>query len=297
MEISWILLSGALALTALVLLLRLLSLRHALREIADELDEKLHTDTNTLISLSAGDRTARALAARLNGQLCALRAERLRLQQGDAALRTDIANVCHDLRTPLTAVCGYLDLLAREEHTAQAERYLAILRERTGALRSLTEEMLRYTIASSTAEQLKREPVCLNDVLHESLAGLYAVLTGRGVEPTVDLPQERVVRELDRAALRRVLDNILNNAARYSDGDLAICLTASGEMTFENGAKGLDRVQTERLFDRFFTVQSAGGSTGLGLSIARLLTERMGGQIAADYRAGRLCVRVRLPGR
>ena len=177
MQIGWIVLTGALALTVLVLLLQLCSLRHALRELTDELDEKLRTDTNTLISLSSGDRSARALAARLNGQLRALRAERLRLQMGDARLKADVANVCHDRRTPLTAVCGYLDLLSQEELPARAEQYLAVIRERTNALCDLTEEMLRYSVAASTAEQLHIEPVCLNDVMEESLAGRYAVLT------------------------------------------------------------------------------------------------------------------------
>ena len=295
MQIGWIVLTGALALTVLVLLLQLCSLRHALRELTDELDEKLRTDTNTLISLSSGDRSARALAARLNGQLRALRAERLRLQMGDARLKADVANVCYDLRTPLTAVCGYLDLLSQEELPARAEQYLAVIRERTNALRDLTEEMLRYSVAASTAEQLHIEPVCLNDVLEESLAGLYAVLTERGIAPSVSLPGEKVIRPLDRQALRRVLDNILMNAARYSDGDLVVELSPGGSIAFENGARSLGRVQAERLFDRFFSVQSAGGSTGLGLSIARLLTEKMGGRVSAACREGRLRVRVEFP--
>ena len=212
-----------------------------------------------------------------------------------ARLKADVANVCHDLRTPLTAVCGYLDLLSQEELPARAEQYLAVIRERTNALRDLTEEMLRYSVAASTAEQLHIEPVCLNDVLEESLAGLYAVLTERGIAPSVSLPGEKVIRPLDRQALRRVLDNILMNAARYSDGDLVVELSPGGSIAFENGARSLGRVQAERLFDRFFSVQSAGGSTGLGLSIARLLTEKMGGRVSAACREGRLCVRVEFP--
>ncbi len=89
-------------------------------------------------------------------------------------------------------------------------------------------------------------------------------------------------------ALRRVFDNILGNAVKYSDGDLAVTLLSDGSIRFENSASKLGKVQTKRLFDRFFTVESASGSTGLGLSIARELTERLGGTIGADYQAGRL---------
>ena len=74
--------------------------------------------------------------------------------------------------------------------------------------------------------------------------------------------------------LRRVFDNILSNAAKYTDGDLSVRLTPDGRVTISNRVQGLDRVQAGRLFDRFFTVEAANGSTGLGLSIAKLLTEK-----------------------
>ena len=283
------------ALLALALLLWLLSLRASLREIADELDDRLRTDTNTLISISSGDRAVRALAARINKQLQALRNECLKLQCGDAELKTAIANVSHDLRTPLTAICGYLDLLEAEAHSEKSARYLAVIRERADAMRRMTEELLRYSVVASTADGLRMEPVCLNDVLEQSLAGMYGAFTARGIAPDIRMPEERIVRTLDAAALRRVFDNILNNAAKYSGGDLAVELTADGTATFSNRAEGLTHLDAERLFDRFYTVETASGSTGLGLSIARLLTEKMGGHISADSDSGILRVRASFP--
>ena len=89
--------------------------------------------------------------------------------------------------------------------------------------------------------------------------------------------------------------NLLSNALKYSDGDLWVEMTENGEITFSNTAPGLDEVQTERLFDRFYTLESARKSTGLGLSIARVLMERMCGTIAAQYWKGRLYLRIALP--
>ena len=140
MEIGWICAVVALALAAAILLLKWALLRASLREVSRELAEKLRTDTNTLISLSSGDRAVRALAAQMNIQLQALRRERLRLQKGDAELKNAITNVSHDLRTPLTAICGYLELLEKEEHSEKARRYLAVIRERSQTMRDLTEE-------------------------------------------------------------------------------------------------------------------------------------------------------------
>ena len=295
MELWCLVLICSLALAALCLLAYLLVLRHSLREAAEELDEKLRTDTNTLISISSGDRAMQSLVTHINRQLQALRRERLRLHSGNAELTVAVTNISHDLRTPLTALCGYLDLLEQEPQTEAAARYLAVIRERTDAMRALTEELFRYSVLTATADELHTEPVCLNDVLEQSLAGFYGALSARGITPSVQLPEEKVIRPLDAAALRRVFDNILSNAAKYSDGDLTVTLSPDGKVTFSNRASALSRVEAARLFDRFYTVDSARGSTGLGLSIAKLLTEKLHGTISADYENETLRICIAFP--
>ena len=295
MELWCIVLICSLALAALCLLAYLLVLRHSLREAAEELDEKLRTDTNTLISISSSDRAMQSLVTHINRQLQALRRERLRLHSGNAELTVAVTNISHDLRTPLTALCGYLDLLEQEPQTEAAARYLAVIRERTDAMRALTEELFRYSVLTATADELHTEPVCLNDVLEQSLAGFYGTLSARGITPSVHLPEEKVIRPLDAAALRRVFDNILSNAAKYSDGDLTVTLSPDGSVTFSNHASALSRVEAARLFDRFYTVDSARGSTGLGLSIAKLLTEKLHGTISADYENETLRICIAFP--
>lgn len=289
------LLTAALALCVLLLLLKLLLLRHSIREVAEELDEKLKTDTNTLISISTGDRAVQTLAAQINEQLAALRRERLRLQNGDTELKAAVTNISHDLRTPLTAICGYLDLLEHEPHSDNSKRYLAVVRERTDAMCALTQELFQYSVITSTADKLILQPVCLNDLLEQSLAGFYGALTGRGITPEIQMPEQAVIRKLDAAAMRRVLDNILSNAVKYSDGDLRVSLTVQGKVTFTNHAANLGSVQVERLFDRFYTVETVRHASGLGLSIAKLLTEQMGGSITANYYDGMLSISVSFP--
>ena len=295
MELWCLVLICSLALAALCLLAYLLVLRHSLREAAEELDEKLRTDTNTLISISSGDRAMQSLVTHINRQLQALRRERLRLHSGNAELTAAVTNISHDLRTPLTALCGYLDLLEQEPQTEAAARHLAVIRERTDAMRALTEELFRYSVLTATADELHTEPVCLNDVLEQSLAAAYGALSARGITPSVQLPEEKVIRPLDAAALRRVFDNILSNAAKYSDGDLTVTLSPDGKVTFSNRASALSRVEAARLFDRFYTVDSARGSTGLGLSIAKLLTEKLHGTISADYENETLRICIAFP--
>lgn len=290
----WLISLSAVLLFAVIMLsAKILLMKKSAKEIERSFKEKLDNDTNTLISISSPDKDMKALAASLNCELRVLCEKRQKYISGDAKLKKAVTNVSHDLRTPLTAICGYLDLLQREEHTENSKRYLSVIRERTNSMRNLTEELFKYSVINSETESLKAEKVSLNDVLEQSLAAIYGVLSERSIVPEIKITNFPVERMLDKTALRRVFDNILSNAAKYSDGDLTVELFQNGTVSFSNSAKGLDKIKTERLFDRFYTVETASDSTGLGLSIAKLLTEKMGGTVSADYRSGKLFVVVK----
>lgn len=113
--------------------------------------------------------------------------------------------------------------------------------------------------------------------------------------PNINITQKKITRNLDRASLSRIFSNLLNNAIKYSDGDLDIVLDNDGKITFFNSASDMSEVQVERLFDRFYTLENARKSTGLGLSIARILTLQMDGTITAEYKNGKLYVYLFLP--
>ena len=281
-----------LLIAVLALLVKVRLLQKGMDEIARELGERLSSDTNNPIFLSTRDAHARKLAAELNVHLRELRRQRLRYENGDRELKEAVTNVSHDLRTPLTAIRGYLELLEREDNPPETKRYLAMIAGRTEAMRQLTEELFRYSVILSTAQALTLEPVDMVPVLEESIAGFYGPLKERGIDPVIDLPEGPVVRRLDRAALSRVFGNILGNALKYSAGDLKIAMRENGEVSFSNTAPDLDDVQVGRLFDRFFTVETVRGSTGLGLAIAKTLVERMKGTIVAEYQSEVLTIRV-----
>lgn len=286
---------GIMAVIIIALLVKIQTLQKAAKEIETAFADRLITDTNTLMDLSTGDKYMRGLANAINIQLRKLRAERHRFRQGDTELKHAVTNISHDLRTPLTAICGYLDLLEQEDKSETVEQYLDIIRNRTEILAQLTEELFRYSIIVSSEENAVKEPVAIGSILEESIAAFYTALKERGIVPHIQMPGDKVIRTLDRSALARVFSNLLNNAVKYSDGDLDITLSETGEITFTNTASGLDEVQTGKLFDRFYTVEAARKSTGLGLAIARTLMEQMNGTIAAKYENGRLRIRIVLP--
>lgn len=279
---------------ALAAILKIILVKRSLSEIRRQLPRLISEDTNVTLSVSSHDGEVRALASELDCELRELRRRRLRYENGDRELHDAVTNISHDLRTPLTALSGYLDLLEREELTPSAARFASRIRERADAMRALTEELFRYTVITSETE-LNYEELDLRAVFEDTLLSFYGELKKRGIEPVVSLPDAPVRRRLDRVAVSRVIGNIVGNAVKYSDGDLTASLDDAGRMRFSNAAAELSGVDVEKLFDRFYTVRTARTSTGLGLSVARHLSERMGGRVSASFDGGVLTVTVEIP--
>lgn len=279
-----------------ILVIKIHLLRQSADEISDAFSDRVASDTNVLIDLSSRDRHMQNLADNMNRELKKLQSDRHRYQQGDTELKNAVTNISHDLRTPLTAICGYLDMLDKEDQNENTKRYLKIIRGRTEIMKQLTEELFRYSVFTSVSNGTTSEPVILNSVLEESISALYTSLRQSRITPSVVMPETKVSRMLNRNAVSRIFGNIISNTVKYSDGDLEITLEETGRITFANHAEKLDEIQVGRLFDRFYTVETASsGSTGLGLSIARALTEQMGGSITAEYKDGMILVHVHFP--
>ena len=291
MEHLLLIIIGILLLIIFALSAKVYFLRRSAQEIAEAFRDRLAADTNTLIDISTRDPYMRKLAADINVQLRMLRQQRHKYLSGDRELKEAVTNISHDLRTPLTAINGYLDLLEREEKSENVQRYLSQIQNRTEVLKNLTEELFRYSVVTST-QDLKLEHMDVVRALEESLLSFYAVMQEKGIQPEINLPEEPVYRELDAGAVNRIFSNIIGNALKYTDGDLSVVMGMDSCITFTNTAQNLDAVTVGRLFDRFYTVEASRNSTGLGLSIAKVLVERMGGIIAAEYLEEKLSIKI-----
>lgn len=288
------------AVLTVVLAVKVYVMKKSAREIAEQLHDKLNSDTNTVLDVSTADKDMRSLAASLNEELTIIRTEQRRYIQGDKELKDAITNISHDLRTPLTAICGYLDLLEKCGQSDEIRQYLSQIKNRAEAMRSLTEELFRYSVAASESE-LSLEKLCVNDVLEESLASFYGAISEHGITPEIAITETQIVRITDKSALMRIFSNLISNALKYSCGDFYVTMNECGtsterrcEIKFGNSAENIENISVKRLFDRFYTVEDGNTSTGLGLSIAKLLTEKLGGEISADITGNLLEIRIML---
>ena len=293
MLLPWIL-CVALAIALIVVVIKNALLRKSMEEIYTDFERCIKEDTNVQISISSGDKTARQLAKAINLQLGELRKIKQQYSNGDRELKEAITNISHDLRTPLTAICGYLDLLEKQELSEDTERYIEQIRNRTEVLKELTEELFRYSVIASTPA-LTYEKINLCRILEESLISFEGTMQQADIAPEIHMPNTPVWRVLDASAVARIFGNLINNAIRYSDGDLSVRMDADGRISFINTAKELSTVEVGKLFDRFYTVDSARKTTGLGLSIAKTLVEQMNGSIAASYENGKLNITIFFP--
>lgn len=280
-------LTVALAGLCLLLALRLYSLDCNLRQGAEQLKGRRLEKSGAPLHLAAPHRASEELLAEINGLLRDGEDARLDFRRREQALRRQIANVSHDLRTPLTSILGYLQLLEGPGVTeAQRKEYLEIIEGRARVLQDLIASFYDLSRLEAGEYPILRERVDLREVISALLAAFYDELEGR-FTVRVDLPDTLPPVWGDKAAMTRVYSNLIRNALEHGSGELSISAAREGEgvvTRFSNDGAELREEDLLHVFDRFFTSDQtrSGRNTGLGLAIVKTLTEQMLGTVAAE---------------
>jgi len=202
-------------------------------------------------------------------------------------LRQAVANISHDLRTPLTSIFGYMQMLESDTLSPEERsRYFGIVKNRTSRLRALLDDFFELSVIESVDYDLKLERIDLARLLPEILLDYYDRFNERRLTLQVRLPEEATFVLAEEAAIKRVAENLILNTIRHADSPVEIWLETRGTVVvleIRNRAAGLIGTDVERLFDRFHMAdrtRSASGS-GLGLPIARSLMQKMDGTLTA----------------
>ena len=282
------------SLIIIILVTKIYMLKKSLKEIESSLDKILKSDTNNLITTSSSDKDIKNLIIFLNKELKELRKQKLQYEAGNQELKKNITNISHDLRTPLTAINGYVDLLEKEELVESQKEYLSIVKKKVNELTELTSQLFDFSKTMDSNIQINKENCCINEILEETLSSYYAVLKEQNIAPNILICKEKVYKTINKISLIRIFENILSNVLKYSDGDLNVKLKENGLIVFSNKANELDETTVQKIFDRYFTVENAQRSTGIGLSIAKQLVELNGGNITAKYIAKKLVIEIML---
>ena len=261
-------------------LLRLWAYRAQLLEMARVLEET-PPESNLRLTVRMPGAAPRGLCRAINKRLEEGRQLRLETQKREQELKYTMACISHDIRTPLAGAMGYLQLLEGEPDR-QAE-YLGIVQKRLGELEELLEELFLYTRLQGGSLPLECGEMAALPPLWDALAEFYPQLEAAGVEPELRFDREDMKVWASPEALGRVYRNLIANALRHGGGGLVIS-GRDGAICFSNPLPPDSRPDPEHLFDRFYQSNPAlaKGGAGLGLSIVRVLMERMGGQVSAQ---------------
>ncbi len=279
----------------LCLLCKLSFMHSSLKSLRTDFSERSTLDSNTLLGTSSKDREILKLTSAMNDTLNTLRGSYHKYRQGDAEVKTAITNIAHDLRTPLTAICGYAEMGLVQEDPGELIKYLTVISERAEHMKKLTGELFEYSMITGGEQTEELKDVNINHVLEDCVMNFYPEFEKKKMTPLVDITETPVVRSLYPSYVERIFSNLLSNALKYSDGDPGIILRSDGTVTISNPAGDLSGVDVNKLFDRFFTVETARNSNshGLGLSIVKTLAERMNCPLEAGYENGCLVISIR----
>ena len=287
----------AIALAAAVV--KIVLLRRGFDELTDNIEDQVKGSTQVPVTLTTSDPHAKRAAETINRELTNLQKERNEYLDGNRKVAEAVTGISHDIRTPLTAINSYLDLMADEKDEELKAQYLERIKSRTLSLSDLADELFKYSTSADPArypvqsDRSSSEPVDICRILEECILSFYAAFKNKGIEPKIELPDNPVPVLCDRKSANRIFENIISNALKYADGALDIMLDDSGCATFSNPAPDLTPVSAAKLFDRYYTVNEGNASTGLGFSIAMELITRNGGTIEPELRDGILSIIVK----
>ena len=304
----WFIISIILFVICMIFIIKIYLNNKDIKKIGENLEEILTNDTNNLITVSTSNKQIKKVAGKLNTELKKLRKVKIQYENGSEELKRTITNISHDMRTPLTAISGYIELMennieAEEVNNSKSkiirreenkQKYLKIIKRKTSELIELTEQLFKFSTTMDTLWKIDKENCCINEILEEILAEYYSIFKKKNIVPEINICNEMIYKNLNKNSLIRIFENILSNMIKYSDGNFKIKLERSGKIIFSNKAKKLDTTTVQKIFDRYFTVENANNVTGVGLSIAKQLVEINKGNIIAKYMDGNLVIEVQL---
>ncbi len=296
MKVLVIALIVTLVLIAIFVIARLLALKKEMNNMIAQLRKYNNRQTDKKIDLSLFDKNLEQLGTEVNKLMDLYVDENRKRTRFEKELKQMIANMSHDLRTPLTSITGYIQM-AEKENIPPEERgeLLAIAKSRAKRLESLLNEFFELSVIESNDYLLKSEGINLRNVTIEVLMSFYDRFQEKGMEPVLSITDEDVFIRGDTSAAARVMENLFANAIKHSEGKIQISLQEQNgtvRLMVKNDASSLTDEDVRRMFDRFYMADQSrtGKSTGLGLSIVKSLMEKMGGKVTAKLKDEQLSI-------
>lgn len=233
----------------------------------------------------------------LNEAAAKTREDRKRYLEKEAYLSNVYTSLSHDIRTPLTSLDGYVQMLEQCENEEDRKRYLWIVTERIHNLKEILEELFTFSKLKNETYRLELTECCINRILRKTVFSYYEDWTKLGITPKLDIEETPVYIEGNEQALFRVFQNIMKNAMDYGEHKIGVSFKTSGEnvcVRIYNEVPNPEDLDIGQVFERFYKADASRNknSTGLGLSIAKEFVLRMNGSIEAKLEGNEFSIAI-----
>ena len=280
-----------LSILVITLVLRVVTTNIEIRNIIRDLEDITEKDTNILLTTSSGDKSIKSLVDSLNKELKKILSIKREYSKGVFDVKNSAENIAHDIRTPLTVIKGYVDLLEEEDLSEEGKKCLEIIKGRTRYMKEMTDELF-LSLSMKSRGVLSLFDIDAKSVLEEALVSFYNEFKKKGMTPSIITPNDKVILKADSKALYRVYSNIISNALKYGEGEFNVQMDEKGNITFSNYAPNMDSVEANKLLDRYYTISDAKASSGIGLSISNEILQEMGGELKVRLDNKRLYISI-----
>ena len=263
--------------------------RHQIKNVKSQISFLNQHETNMLITSDQKSGCVADLTDELNTLIEQTAALRKEIADSESHLKDTIINLSHDIRTPLTSMDGYFQLLLKSDDPEERQQYAAVISDRLSSLKEMLDELFTYAKLTNKAYEVELSPCAVNEILLSVLFSFYKDIKQRGIEPLVNVPEQDIFIQGNEPALCRIFQNILKNCIEHGNNQLSVRLINSSDMVqiyFENDYQMQEPIDANKVFDRFYKADGARSktSTGLGLSIAKELVERLNGSITGNVK-------------
>ena len=270
------------------------------KDICRQLAFLMKHDSNMLIHREFGLGGIGMLSDRLNDLLELRRKEKQYYQEKETLIADTYTNLSHDIRTPLTSLDGYFQLMEACENVEEQRRYLNIIHERIYSLNEMLEALFMFTKLKNESYRLELTSCCINRILKETVFSYYDEWVRREIQPDIQITEEQLYIDGNKQGLSRIIQNVIKNGLDHGEKKIRIVLKREQNqavLRISNQVIASEQIAIEHVLDRFYKADAARSktSTGLGLSIAREFVRRMNGEIGAKIEENEFIVEMSFP--
>lgn len=250
----------------------------------------------THVQLSLLDKDLEKLAFEINHFITDYFKDIYRYKLAQEKIRKEITNISHDLRTPLTSIIGYIDLIEDGNVSENEEKeYLCVIKKKSKTLASLIEDLYEYSRLEGSEVIVNFDKLDFNYIFNEHILSYYDEFEKKGIDIEIIKKDNPLYIEADEKYLNRILNNLTSNTLKYAKKMIYIEVDDIGneiKVRYKNKNSDLTPYDVKHIFDRFYMKDESRtqNSSGLGLSIAKILVEKMNGKIEANIIDDMICI-------